>query len=562
MGFCHAADGILLTVQQTLARAASHSRVADGVVQLGPCASASLLPPFLNLMLPDGRLSHGSWMIEKCQDHLPSVVGELGILCINGSLRLFGGCDCQRSSEQYQIRRLSEGSDSGCAVWFGFGFALAAFIALAVFACVFFCFFNESRKTVIVPEPVYQKQIETDVQTSPLLYVELARGNQVPFDLVICIDSSCSVGAEGFRMSIEFAIKLIMELEMPLVQIGIIRFNHGFTVVSQMTGSKEQLLIHLQNLKYEPGETKLAPPLQCAGRMLQAGPATMNRRKQIVLVITDGDPNDSVQSQREASLLKNCGVLLAFIEVGRDLMPLISTLASPRSDKNSTFEVGALPLSLASPPMDSYSFHVETYEDLMHIAEQVLLSLVSVSQWVRRAKCSMDFHPYQVVPDLDAVKGLEVLVPGWEPSGPNELHWKPQVGTCIEDAQTCPWVALKGSGMPKDFFPPRPKQLNPDAAPNLMFPNVDIAPIFKTIFSEDNEPLPAESIEDNPAVNELIEVANKGEVFEFHDVRTGRDGKTYRRVLKSSGDGSFRAHVEAIYQGSDLMLPEGNYSRA
>jgi hypothetical protein len=276
----------------------------------------------------------------------------------------------------------------------------------------------------------------------------------------------------------------------------------------------------------------------------------LNRRKQVILVITDGEPNDPFETEREATLLKNSGVLLVFVAVGNYLQTQISQISK-----------------LASPPSDKHVFQLTSYRDLIHSVERVLSTFVMVAQWVRRAKCSVDIHPYQVVPDLDAVPGIEVLVPGWAPVGSGEIHWKPQPGVCIEDAQALPWVASRGSEMPSK----KPKQevissdmkLSLDVGgPSLMFPNVEIASIFKAIFNEHNEPLPAECFEGNAAVNELLEIASKGEVFELHDVRTGQDGLTYRRVLKSDGDGSFRAHVETVCQGSDLMLPEGNYSRA
>ena len=133
-------------------------------------------------------------------------------------------------------------------------------------------------------------------QTNPQVYVELMQGSQRPLDLVCCIDSSASVGNSHFEKSVLFLERVLNGLELPKSAAGVIQFNHEYTVVSEMTRNRLQLHECLRSMSYIPGETKLAPVLQQAGRMLRnaqiEGHRQGTRDKQIVLVLTDGDPND------------------------------------------------------------------------------------------------------------------------------------------------------------------------------------------------------------------------------------------------------------------------------
>merc|ERR1719487_970616 len=110
---------------------------------------------------------------------------------------------------------------------------------------------------------------DKELQTLPLVYVDLARRAQRPLDLICCIDSSVSVGQADFMKARTFLEYLLLELEMPPVHMGIIQFNHTFSVISRLSSSRQSVLSCLQHMIFEPGETKLGPPLNHAGTMLE-----------------------------------------------------------------------------------------------------------------------------------------------------------------------------------------------------------------------------------------------------------------------------------------------------
>ncbi|CAE8656541.1 unnamed protein product, partial [Polarella glacialis] len=260
---------------------------------------------------------------------------------------------------------------------------------------------------------------------------ELMRGVQRPIDLVCCLDSSFSVGDESFGKSVRFLQHLVRELEMPLSEVGVLRFHHGFAEVSPMTGNQEDLLSCLDALAYEPGETKLAPPLRHAGEMLkvESNQAAKKKkkekateRKKVVLVVTDGDPNDLAEAEAEATALKSKGVLLLFVQVGEMVQPEIIR-------------------RLASAPSDRFVIQLRSYDELPDASAALLERVLDVSLWVRRAKCNLSLPDYMEVADVDAIPGLEIMIPGWQAAGTDAWHWDPRVGRVLEDSKIVPWEA-------------------------------------------------------------------------------------------------------------------------
>jgi uncharacterized protein YegL len=253
------------------------------------------------------------------------------------------------------------------------------------------------------------------------------------------LDSSCSVGEAGFQQTVAFAQSLLQKLEMPAVQMGILRFTHTYSVISDLSHDKEQLQRCIQEMPYEPGETKLGPPLQHANLMLHnstsAGTPTLglDERKKVVLIVTDGDANDYQDTEHQAALLKNAGVLLVFVRVG-----YVKTRHLP---------------VLASLPHEKYVFQLLSYDELVPSVEAVMRSIVEVSRLVRRAKVGMDIFPFEEVRDLDSVNGLEIVVPGWEVS--DAWQWQPRRGICIEDTVDAVWEPdMKLTLPPEDELKP------------------------------------------------------------------------------------------------------------
>eukprot|EP00933_Yihiella_yeosuensis_P024902 TRINITY_DN1929_c0_g4_i1.p1 TRINITY_DN1929_c0_g4~~TRINITY_DN1929_c0_g4_i1.p1 ORF type:complete len:988 (-),score=190.70 TRINITY_DN1929_c0_g4_i1:225-3188(-) len=379
---------------------------------------------------------------------------------------------------------------------------LCAFIWSVVYSV---CIFIHCRRP---KEPKVQKEVivstcESEIQTTPQLFAELIRGPQKPVDLVCCLDSSFSVGAKCFQKSVDFLVQVVQELEMPTSRVGVVSFHHQFREVSPMTGAQAELLQHLSKLSFDPGETKLAPPLRHANSMLRgtANDSKKTDRKKVILVVTDGDPNDLTEASIEADKLKNQGVLLLFVQVGDAAN-------------------GDVIASLASSPRERCVFRISNFDVLQATTSDVLREVVRVSQVVRQAKCCLNLKDYEVVEDITAVDGSHVMVPGWESEGLDVWTWKPSRDSePIQDPKAIPWeraspklcfmaspqVELPELELPKQNFPDIllevPDQqvlMEPAASPGMVLeqpsPSVsDPVPALASVSSPPT-PIPAPSL--------------------------------------------------------------------
>lgn len=209
---------------------------------------------------------------------------------------------------------------------------------------------------------------------------------------------------------------------MPPVQLGIIRFNHKYSVICPLSSNRDEIRKRLTEMEFEPGETKLAPPLTQAQSMLKESRFTQEGtvpRQQAVIVISDGDPNDLAASESAAAALKDAGVLLIFVQVGEGADPHVMW-------------------RLASEPKDKYVLKVDNYDALLNAASSLLRSVVRVSQWVKKIKCLSDLTSCTEVEDISQYPGYEILVPGWE-FADDCWQWRPNEHVCIHGPRTLNW---------------------------------------------------------------------------------------------------------------------------
>jgi Mg-chelatase subunit ChlD len=270
-----------------------------------------------------------------------------------------------------------------------------------------------------------RKVQNVDIQTMPQVYVEMVRGSQCPLDLVCCLDSSVSVGVEEFNKSKAFVERLVKELDMPPVKVGVIRFNDNASEIAPLTSDSRYLSDCLEGMAFQPGETKFAPPLTHAlGMFEESRGQGMAHRDQCLILLTDGDPGDIVEAEAAAKALKRTGVQLIFIQIG-DLV------------KRKMIEV------LASKCLieDRHIFKLSSFDELVSAVSDVLRIVTKVSQWVKRAKCLVDLRPYQSCTNLDDVPGYDIMVPGWEHHGPDSWYWEPAHAT-LQDECTVPWQPI------------------------------------------------------------------------------------------------------------------------
>eukprot|EP00931_Biecheleriopsis_adriatica_P080922 TRINITY_DN54269_c0_g1_i1.p1 TRINITY_DN54269_c0_g1~~TRINITY_DN54269_c0_g1_i1.p1 ORF type:complete len:459 (+),score=102.15 TRINITY_DN54269_c0_g1_i1:73-1449(+) len=175
---------------------------------------------------------------------------------------------------------------------------------------------TESIPAAIQTDPVVATLVDSvpgagssnaEVQTDPMVQVELTPGRQLPLDIVLCLDSSCSMGEVGFNKARQFFQRLLTYFEWPATHCAALMFSHHSQVLCKLHGDPWQADSALRKASYVPGETKYAPMLKAAHKML-LGEESRPGVQRVVLVASDTDrPNDfhddsipGIQEQLEA----------------------------------------------------------------------------------------------------------------------------------------------------------------------------------------------------------------------------------------------------------------------
>jgi len=269
----------------------------------------------------------------------------------------------------------------------------------------------------------YEPEAEVAVQTEPMVKVSLTSWRQAPLDLVICVDSSASfclsrergafIESGTFERARGFVECLASQVHMPEVRLGLLRFEDMHDVICGLTASLDNFRETLQGMMPTAGETKMAPPLWQALAMLGAASsrdpnalqvdstALSSTARKAVLVVTDGDPNDPMETEKAAHALRANGVQLVFVHIKK-----------ARGEMDGE-DIGAALHRLAAPTSGRGVFGCTDDERaLTALVPEVLKQLLMVQRRISRARCAIPLTPYEeVVGDLDEVDGVEILLP-------------------------------------------------------------------------------------------------------------------------------------------------------
>jgi len=147
-------------------------------------------------------------------------------------------------------------------------------------------------------------------------------------DLMVLMDGSGSVGSKGFSQEKEFAEAFINRFEIgpDKTEMGIISFSYYITIGSQITDDAGALVSVVENTEWEAYNTNTAAALGTALEVLAA--SGRETAQSVVVVITDGMPNDSEATAMMAEKVKEKARLI-FVAVGKNLdMDALYTWAS------------------------------------------------------------------------------------------------------------------------------------------------------------------------------------------------------------------------------------------
>lgn len=333
--------------------------------------------------------------------------GTITMECMNGGLRAWHSC--YRSEVDIV---------AVVAITVAVMLVLGALFAAAVIAL------SRRRETKVVV-PLTTLVAQAEVQTDPQVSVELTCGQQQALDIVFCLDSSASVGQEGFAQEVEFLGQVAHTLDMPRVRMGVVQFHHSAQVVSPLESTREALLARLGTMSYESGETRLEAPLRQAGVLFHHQGRQRDAARRAIVVITDGEVADPTQAEDTARGLREQGILIVVMQIG-------GGVKRPLAAK------------LASDPCDQHCLVLRGCQDLRHAASDMLRRLLRVSLWAKRAKINMDTRwlerlCFKEVQNLDSMDGAPLILPGWQEKTEDCWLWEPTRCPSMRAVGDLPW---------------------------------------------------------------------------------------------------------------------------
>lgn len=386
----------------------------------------------LALVRPTGEIPSGGGEERPCASIFPNSQGTIQLTCSGGLLNASNDCSAiPKTCPQLP----------SCTV-FEWAFVVSA--VLNVILIVIVIEWNVRWRRLPAPKMIDQRSIvphsppvptvckvDFETQTDPVVYVEQMRGMQMPLDIVFCVDSSISVDQADFGHAVSFLDEVAMHLDMPTVRAGLIQFNDQlpFPSIQPITGDPAVLRSSVRGMLSKRtldmlGETKMADPIRAAADMFSI---LWRDAPKVIVMLTDGDPNDLEATIHAAEWAKN----------HRNIRLFFVHLRSRPKSRSGQNQLGIIE-QLASSPSERNVVQLEGYAKLPGAVAYVLSQILCVDLWAKRAKCTIPFEPHYVVSNADDVEGLEVLCPGWDP-GPHQ-DWKLNLSGVYYSSEIVPWV--------------------------------------------------------------------------------------------------------------------------
>eukprot|EP00928_Gymnodinium_smaydae_P032015 TRINITY_DN23306_c0_g1_i1.p1 TRINITY_DN23306_c0_g1~~TRINITY_DN23306_c0_g1_i1.p1 ORF type:complete len:854 (-),score=161.23 TRINITY_DN23306_c0_g1_i1:267-2828(-) len=237
------------------------------------------------------------------------------------------------------------------------------------------------------------------VQTEPIVQAEFVEDRQTPLDIVMCLDSSASVGEINFQRMRGFLRRVVGRLDWPETRCGVIRFSSQAEVLGLLNSDPWKVDSALQSAGYQVGETLLAPALEAAREIFERSPMRAGARR-ILLLATDDRPNDTSEGklEKQAVALLSRGVELVVLAAGVEPEgPCCGYQDSPSKSPQS-------PGSTCSWAASKAGLHVvratsfQALEDSdrgLQVLEELLRRIVCVRRVMTRAKVRLPPSTFQ-----------------------------------------------------------------------------------------------------------------------------------------------------------------------
>ena len=157
-------------------------------------------------------------------------------------------------------------------------------------------------------------------------------------DLIFVLDTSGSVGTQGFDDAKSFALKMVNIFPMGrnLIHMGAIAFGTMVFDISPLTSSSSQFVNALVQFPYQGGGTNTTGALLEAKRMFLSSPRNVTRLKRVLILVTDGHSNThKIEPEAVVPRLAYYSIDRFVFGVGNNINPHeLEAIASPPSDRH------------------------------------------------------------------------------------------------------------------------------------------------------------------------------------------------------------------------------------
>ena len=147
-----------------------------------------------------------------------------------------------------------------------------------------------------------------------------------PVDFELLVDTSGSMSGTPLRQAKQASIQLIKEIiDLNVHRLGIIGFGQRVTECSPLTQDKNSLIMNIDSLNTYGG-TSMAEAISMGVRVLSG-----SKRRRVLMIVTDGAPNNRTATTREAKQAIEKGVDIITIAAGSGAdQRYLATLASQK----------------------------------------------------------------------------------------------------------------------------------------------------------------------------------------------------------------------------------------
>lgn len=181
-------------------------------------------------------------------------------------------------------------------------------------------------------------------------------GNEA-IDLVFVVDSSNSLSSDDFTRAKYFMSNVVdaFNIASDKTRVSVITYSNSPRIDIHLSSytSKSPLKNAIQHLTFHPGSTNTAAALQSVINSVFT--YSRSNAAKVVIVITDGQSDDVINTQHAADNAKNDGVIMFSVGVGSSI---------------DTTELNYM----ASTPSCTHVFTVSGYDEIRALKEELIQS--------------------------------------------------------------------------------------------------------------------------------------------------------------------------------------------